>query len=444
VFRGRGRLTGGLILLETVTAIQLLIVITVMPVVVKELGGLRLYGWAFAAAGIAAIVALPATGQWADRWGPARALSVVMTIFVAGTVLASLAPSMPVFVVGRFLQGWGLGAQYAVSLGAVAKTYPDEYRPRVLALLSAAWVIPSLIGPSLGAVIATTAGWRWAFAVSLPFVAVAMWLVLPELRRLPSTPAGAVDRVAVRWLVQLAAGTTALLWGLTELTWWSIALVVGGALLLLPALRRILPRGTFRARRGLPAAAAASFLVAFAFFGMDGFIPLMVTDVRGRTVAAAGLVITLASVAWAVGSWWQSRVAGRRTRSGLVAGGDAMVLAGSAAMAAGLATGVPLALPFLGWTLAGFGMGVAYPTITLVSMEQAIEGRQTQSIASVQLSEALGAALGPGLGGCAVALAASAGASLTTGLAGAFALCLAAGILLLAVCRRLPSPERAA
>ena len=41
-----------------------------------------------------------------------------MVIFTVGSVVAALATSMPMFVVGRFLQGWGLGAQYAVSLGA--------------------------------------------------------------------------------------------------------------------------------------------------------------------------------------------------------------------------------------------------------------------------------------------------------------------------------------
>jgi MFS family permease len=440
VFRGRGRLTGGLVLLETVTAVQLLIVITIMPVVVEDLGGLRLYGWAFAAAGIAAIVALPVTGQTADRWGPARALTMVLGVFAAGTVLAAAAPTMPVFIVGRFLQGWGLGAQYAVSLGAVAQTYPEAYRARVLALLSAAWVVPSLIGPSFGALIAGTIGWRWAFVASLPFAAVAAWLVLPELRGLPRAPSGAVDRVGARWLVQLAAGAAALLYGLTELSWWTAPLAVGGIVLLVPALRRVLPRGTFVARPGLPAAAAASFLVAFAFFGMDGFIPLMLTQVRGRSIALAGLVITFASVAWSVGSWWQSRMTVRRSRAGLTALGDALILLGSGAMVAGLATGVPLLLPYVGWTVAGFGMGIAYPTITLVSMEQAPAGRQTQSIASVQLSEAMGAAVGPGLGGCAVALATSAGGSVSAGLAGAFALCLAAGLVLLAMTPRLPSP----
>jgi MFS family permease len=366
VFRGRGRLTGGLVLLETVTAVQLLIVITIMPVVARDLGGLRFYGLAFAAAAIAAIVALPATGQTAiggvrpgrSRW--------CWPVFVAGTILAAAAPSMLVFVIGRFLQGWGLGAQYAVSLGAVAQTYPDDYRPRVLALLSAAWVVPSLIGPSIGALIAATLGWRWAFIASLPFVAVAAWMVLPELAHLRRAPSGALDRVGVRWLVQLAVGAAALLYGLTVLRWWTAPLAAAGLALLIPALRRVLPSGSFTARRGLPAAASASFLVAFAFFGMDGFIPLMLTGVRGRSVAVAGLVITLASVAWSLGSWWQSRVAARRSRAALTMVGTVLILAGSVAMVAGLAQSVSLVLPYLGWTVAGFGMGVAYPTITLV------------------------------------------------------------------------------
>src|SRR5439155_14640980 len=93
-------------------------------------------------------------------WGPARALVVVVGIFVVGTVLAAAAPSMPLFIVGRFLQGWGLGAQYAVSLGAVAKTYPEAHRPRVLALLSGAWILPSIFGPSFGALLASTVGRR--------------------------------------------------------------------------------------------------------------------------------------------------------------------------------------------------------------------------------------------------------------------------------------------
>jgi len=437
VFRDRARLTVGLILLESVTAVQLLIVVTIMPVIVAELGGLRLYGWAFSASALAAMISLPATGRAGDRWGPARALVVVLGIFVVGTVLAAAAPNMPVFIVGRFLQGWGLGAQYAVSLGAVAKTYPEAHRPRVLALLSGAWILPSIFGPSFGALLASTVGWRWSFIASLPFVVIASVLVLPELASLPRSAPADGDRVGVGSLVQLAVGAAAILFALTKFAWWTGPLALAGGIVLVPALRRILPPGSLAARSGLPASVAGSFLLSFAFFGIDGFVPLMLTNVRGQSVAAAGAIITLASVAWALGSWWQSRAAVRRSRAWLVRLGTGLIVAGSTCVWAGLIRSVPLLWPYLGWTVAGAGMGIAFPTISLVAMERAEPGRQTAAVASAQLTEALGASLGPGLGGSAVALAASAGASLSVGLTGVFAIAMAAALVLLPLAGRL-------
>jgi MFS family permease len=223
IFRTRGRLTLGLILLESVTAVQLLIVITIMPVIVGDLGGLRLYGLAFGASALAAIIALPATGRAADRWGPARALAVVLGIFLVGTLVAATAVSMPIFIAGRFLQGWGLGAHYAVSLGAIARIYPGAHRARVLALLSAAWVVPSLAGPSVGALLASTVGWRWSFFASIPFVGFASWLTLPELAGLPPATTD-VRPVPFARLLQLAVGAGALLYALTTYAWWTFPL----------------------------------------------------------------------------------------------------------------------------------------------------------------------------------------------------------------------------
>jgi MFS family permease len=88
--------------------------------------------------------------------------------------------------------------------------------------------------------------------------------------------------------------------------------------------------------------------------------------------------------------------------------------------------------------VAGFGMGAAFPTVSLVGMEQAQPGRQTQAVAAVQLTDAFGASLGPGLAGSALALATAAGSSVRTGLVYAFASCFVFGIVLLPVCRRLP------
>jgi MFS family permease len=438
ILRHRGRLTIGLVLLETMTAIQFLIVITVLPVVVRDLGGIRWYGWALSAAPLAAMIALPATGRMADRRGPAPALIVVLSIFVAGTLVAAAAQDMLMLIAGRFLQGWGLGAQYAVSLGAVADTYPDAYRPRIIALLTAAWVVPGVVGPPLGALIASTIGWRWAFIVSLPVVVVAAFLALPELRRPVIRAEHSGPSVGLVPILLLAAGAGSVLIALTSLEWWTAPLAAVGFALLVPALRSILPKGSLTARPGLPATVAAAFLLSFVFFGVDGFVPLLVQRVRGQSVAIAGVVVTVSAVAWSAGTWWQARAVASRSPSRLIAVAAVLILAGAGGVWLTLIPTVPLAVAFLAWTVGGFGMGIGFPTIPLVAMDRAEPGRETSVVAGAALSDTLGAALGPGLGGSAVALAAAASASLATGLSGAFAVAIAAGLLLFPVARRLP------
>jgi hypothetical protein len=98
----------------------------------------------------------------------------------------------------------------------------------------------------------------------------------------------------------------------------------------------------------------------------------------------------------------------------------------------------PLALVYVAWTIGGTGMGIAYPVVPLVAMERSEGSGQIATIASVQLAEAMGGALGPGLGGSAIALASATGAPLAAGLSGAFGLALAGGLLLLPVSARLP------
>jgi MFS family permease len=414
-------------------------------VVVRDLGGLRFYGWALSASPLAAMIALPATGRLADRRGPAPALTIVLAVFVAGTIVASTAPNMLLLILGRFLQGWGLGAQYAVSMGAVAQTYPDAYRPRIIALLTAAWVVPGVVGPPLGALIAATVGWRWAFLVSLPFVVIAAVLVLPELRRAPATVAADRDRgVGFVWLSLLAIGAGALLVALTDLQWWTGPVAVGALALLIPALRRILPPGSLTARPGLPAAVAAAFLISFVFFGVDGFVPLLIQGVRGKSVGVAGFVVTLSAVAWTAGTWWQARVVTSRSPGSLITIGATLIVVGAGGVWLTLIPSVPLVVAFVAWTIGGIGIGIAFPTIPLVAMDLAEPGRQTSVVASAALADTFGAALGPGLGGSAVALVAGTGAKpsvddLTAGLSYAFALALVGGVLLFPVARRFPA-----
>jgi len=151
----RRALTLGLVLTITFIASEALAVVTIMPVVARDLGGLGLYGWVFSAFMLGNVVGIVTAGRQADRYGPARPFLGGLVLFGAGLTIAGLAPTMLVLVGGRALQGIGAGAVPAVAYVAIGRSLPEHLRPRMMAVLSTAWVLPGLIGPAVSAAVAS-------------------------------------------------------------------------------------------------------------------------------------------------------------------------------------------------------------------------------------------------------------------------------------------------
>ena len=105
----RRALTLGLVLTITFVASEALAVVTVMPVVARDLGGLRLYGWVFSAFMLGSVVGIVAAGREADRRGPAVPFVAGVVLFGSGLAVAGLAPSMDVLVAGRVPVGRRFG-----------------------------------------------------------------------------------------------------------------------------------------------------------------------------------------------------------------------------------------------------------------------------------------------------------------------------------------------
>ena len=167
---------------------------------------------------------------------------------------------------------------------------------------------------------------------------------------------------------------------------WSFPLVVVGAAVTIPALRRIVPAGTLTARRGVPAASAAAFLASAASFAIDGFVTLMLTQTRGLSIRVASLVLTASALAWAAGSWWQSRVIGRIGARRITALGAMLIASGAAVVAVGLLE-VPVFVPYVGWAIGSVGMGIVFPTIPLAVMAEVEEGREAGELSSTILMD---------------------------------------------------------
>jgi MFS family permease len=434
----------GLILTITVVASESLAVITVMPLVARDLGGLRLYGWAFSAFTLSSVIGIVAAGRAADRRGPAVPFVTGLVLFGAGLAIAGLAVSMPMLVAGRALQGIGAGVVPAVAYAAIGRNLPPALRPRMIAVISTAWVAPGLAGPAIAAAVAHAFGWRWVFLGLLPVVTVAGSVAVPALVRLgrPSATASEAPEHSVVDAVRTAVGTGMILAGLTlgfalKALVLTAPLVALGVVVALPAVRRLIPPGTLTARRGLPATVLSRGLLTFTFFGTDSYVTLSITTVRHSSTLVAGLAVTGATVAWTGGSWTQARLSESWPARRLIRTGLMIIVLGIAGMALMLRADVPVAEGIAAWTVAGLGMGLANSPIMLLVLRQAPQGREGWASASVNLADVLGMATGIGVGGAAIA--AHATGDLRLGIWTAFGIAATFGLLALATTRRLPA-----
>jgi MFS family permease len=424
--RWRG-LTVGLVLNVTFVAFEALAIATIMPLVADELGNIALYGWVFSAFLLADLVGVVVAGELADRFGPALPFGAGLALFAVGLLVGGLAPSMPVLVAARAIQGFGAGAIPAVAYVVIGRTYPDALRPRMFAILSTAWVVPGLAGPALAAFVADHIGWRSVFLGLLPLVIVAGALALRELRSVPGNPDRAARRVLLD-AIRLASGAGLALAGLQARdVVVSPAFIAVGLVLAVPALRKLMPPGTFSARGALPAAVLSRGLLTFSFFAPDIFVPLTVTTIRGESVVLSGLALTAGTLAWTTGAWVQERTVFRVGPAPLVRNGFLLVAVGIAGMASVLTEVTPAWFCIPAWGVAGLGIGMAYSSVALTVLRHAPAGSEGAAASSMQLSDILGTALGTGIGAVAVAAAVAglgspaAGVAVTDAMAGAVA-----------------------
>jgi MFS family permease len=437
----RGRLLIGMTLTELVVAVQILIVVTVLPAVVRQLGGIRLYGLALSVAAVAGIGAAPLAVRLLDRWGARVVVPAGALVFTCGALGAGLADRMTVLVAARFFEGAGAAALGAIAVSGIAALYEEPQRPKVMVLGNLAWVIPSVAGPALGSLAVATVGWRWAFTAQLPLLVVAMVLVGPGLGLLKPRPggrAGGPERGMVGPSMLLVAGLLAVLGGPAEGGLAGAVVAVAGGVAAVAAVRRIMPLGMLAMRPGLPVATMALFCCTFAFFAVDGFVPLLLTAVDGRSVAAAGIVVTLAVVGWTLGGITQARLARRGWMPPrLLAVGGALIVAGTAGTGIGLLPGAWLA-PYPAWAVGGFGMGLAYSGAWLAAMAagQADDGGATR-LAGPLVADRMGTALGAGVGGAAIAAATRAGLGVGTGIGIGLAVAVAGACAVAVAARRM-------
>jgi MFS family permease len=314
------------------------------------------------------------------------------------------------------------------------------------AVLSSAWILPSLIGPTVAGEIARILGWRVVFLAVLSLVPFALWMILRPLARIDADPAPAAGSPRSGASILLAVGVAMFISGLQGNSLVPmIALAAAAAALSWPALRRILPPGTLAFRNGLPAILGLRGLLTFAYFAGLAFFPLALEVVRGLSLTLAGVALSVGSIGWTSGSWLAALLDhrfGPNARPRIVRCGLILIGIGIAGAASALLPNYPIGIAVVAWSVAGLGMGMSYNIDSVMAIQAVSEYSAGTVASSMQLTDSLGQALGTGFGGAAMSLATWAAWGTPAAIGMAFALSVAVCVIAIALSPRLsPRPN---
>ncbi|MEV6777814.1 MFS transporter [Streptomyces syringium] len=365
---------------------------TAMPVAVQELGGLSLYALAFGGFLAASVIGTVVGGGHADRHGPGPALFTGLCCFAAGTLLAGTAGAMPQFLLGRCVQGLGGGAVTVELYVVVGRAYPAPLRPRMFSLITACWILPSMLGPPVAGAVTERLSWRWVFHAIAVLSVVAMVVLVRPLRKVgppEGPPVGKAASGQVRAAVTVAVGAGLIGYAGSARGWQALPLAALGLTLLAVSVRALLPPGTLRARRGLPSLVLLRGVAAAAYFTVESFIPLMLVNERDLSPTAAGMSLTGAALSWAGAAWLQGRPRLPLTRERVVLVGALVHFCAAVLTIAGVLRALPAVTAALGLVVAGFGMGLLLPGVGVLTLDRSAPDRQGANSAALQLADNL-------------------------------------------------------
>ncbi|MGA4843944.1 MFS transporter [Streptomyces sp. G45] len=429
------------------TGLAALAVVPTLPTAARDLDGVALFplvAGCFVAAGLLGGVV---GGHWADRAGAQRPLAAGLLLAVATLLVSGASTSIWQLAAGRFLDGLA-GGMVAVAINtAIGQAYPDRLRPRVLALMSTCWIVPSLVGPPLAGLVSEWWSWRAVFLglaalTALPALAVVAVLRGPSWSAAAPPEAERAPRPALLVATAVSLGAALGQYGVSGWNARHLLCAAAGFALLAVFATRLLPPRTWRAGRGLPTTVLLCGLGSGVFFTLEAYVPLLLVTERGAPPVVIGLAFTGAAVAWAGSSWVQGRLLERAPRHRLVAAGALTQAAAAGLAIAGTLPATPAYTAASAMVVAAVGMGLYAPSLTVLSLAHSGAGRHGYASGAMQTSQNLGQVTVLGLASALFNATLAAHAADAVGYGAAFALLLAPCALGALLATRARSPHR--
>jgi EmrB/QacA subfamily drug resistance transporter len=404
----RRAVTAACMLSAFMVAMDVTIVQTAMPTIVGHLGSFDLFTWVFTAYILTSAVTAPIYGRLADLYGRKHVFYVGAGIYLLGSLLCGLAPSMGWLIAFRFLQGLGAGALQPLTLTILGDLYRAEERARMQAWQSAVWGVAAFAGPVLGAAIVEYVHWSVVFWINVPLgigTLVTLALVFNEkvVRRDHE-----IDYLGSGLMM---VGVGALLLAIVQAQGLPqsifFGLLIGGTLVLTAlffherrAAEPIVPFALWRLR-SVAASNLGAFCIGAVYSCSTLFLPTYVQGVLGGGVAQASAIYAAHSIAWSVGAVIAARMLAGINFRYTSAIGSLGLFAGSVMLAAAdrhsdvwwLGTAA---------SVVGIGMGICNTAFLVACQTEVGWGDRGGAVSSNIFLRTIGMALGAGIGGAVV------------------------------------------
>ncbi len=385
-------------------AADTLVTATITPSIVEEIGGVPYVSWMISLYQVGAIIAGAAAAVLCQRLTLKRVLLGAALLYGAGCVLAALAPSMPLLLAGRFVQGVGGGLLLSLCYLAIQQWFPPELWGRLFGINAFIWGAGSLLGPLIGGVFANLHAWReafWLFALQ----AALLWLLAVHYLPAEHAPAARATDWPLRPLLILLLATLIIAQsGVTGQRLLAVAGCAIGAALLYAAARldrrasvRLLPGQLLALREPVGAGLLMVFTLSVGTTGFWAYGPLLLTVLFATNPLFSGYALAAEALAWSLATVAVSGASIRADRP-LIRGGAVAVVAG----AAGFAWAVPfgsLAGIVVCSLLQGVGFGLFWPAVVHRLVRYAHRSEQDLAAASPSTIQRIGYSVGTAVTG---------------------------------------------
>lgn len=398
-----GALFSAVMLPMFMAAVDQTLLSTATPRIATELGGLRDASWLMVGYLLATTITAPLYGRMGDRFGRRQVMLVALAVFVAGSIACALAPSMPLLIAARILQGLGGGGLMVLSHSLIGELVPAWERPRYQGYFALVFTTSSVSGPLLGGFVVNHGDWRWLFLANLPLGALAAWRV-SRLPRQPHTSHRHAPLDVTGFALFVVCACAALLWfsqtghryALLSTPSATLAgvFVVSGAVLWRQQRRHshpFLPVDVLRIP-GMPWICLSVIGFTGTLFALLFLLPIYVQSAHGADAMQAGLQLMPLTLGVVLGSTLNGRVSLHTGRSGML---PPWGLATAALALLSMAL-----LPPTPWTIGlamgvcGMSFGTVMPNAQVSSQLMAGPHRLGASSALLSLTRATGSSVG--------------------------------------------------